>query len=47
MGNLLDELWTEIILYLPNFNIKCEYFYRIVKKYKISGLNLIMLLITN
>ena len=37
-----DEIWTEIILYLPvndllNFNITCSYFHKIVREYKITN----------
>lgn len=40
MNDLPDEIWSEIILYLPiddllNFNITCLYFHKIVKEYKI------------
>lgn len=41
MNDLPDEIWTEIILYLPvrdllKFNITCSYFHKIVKEYKIT-----------
>ena len=41
MDLLPNEIWTEIILYLPvrdllKFNITCHYFHKIVKEYKIT-----------